>query len=164
MQSNHRPASSQPILPLTNPKLGPGAVRCTRGLSGVSKPSDLDWGISVDINPPRHYNYHLDYRTASLECSCQERCMRESGKSQIDELNSRHPQCRGRVLDNVGEEGGLPEAGRSQSLKLLHLSFAQPSGRWSEQTPSQRKEKQRLGDHYARGWYPPSFTRGGGKD
>lgn len=66
--------------------------------------------------------------------------MRESGKSQIDELNSRHPQCQGRVLDNVGEEGGLPEAGRSQSLKLLHLSFAQPSGRWSEQTPSQRKK------------------------
>lgn len=98
-------------------------------------------GISVDINPPRYYDYQSNYGPASLEPSLQERRMRESGKSQIDELNPRHQQCLGRVHDDVGEGGGFPKAGRCQNLKLPHLSFAQPSGIWSKQTQRQRKVK-----------------------
>lgn len=102
-------ASSQPILPLIKPKLGPGAVRCTvRLIWSIEAKRSWTGGISVDINPPRYYDSHYNYGSASLESSRQERRMRESGKSQIDELNSRHQHCPGRVHDNVGEEEACP--------------------------------------------------------
>lgn len=88
--------------------------------------------------------------------------MRESGKSQIDELDSRHQQYRGRAHDNVGEGGDFSKAGRCKNLKLPHLSFAQPSGIWPEQTQSKGKEegKKRLAIMtLAGGIRPPSRGR-----
>ena len=39
----------------------------------------MDKGISVDIDPPRYYDYHYDYGPTSLRSLRQEGRMRESG-------------------------------------------------------------------------------------